>query len=121
MNVSFGTHPNNLGHTDAPGCFRCHDDQHKSPEGRVIRQDWRPVPRDPVIRGPSRVAPARRPVWLRSSDGSSDLAKRGLASQMPESPGPTECRRADPSRSSALERIGAEVADVRGHPFEEVA
>jgi hypothetical protein len=39
MNVSFGTHPNNLGHTDAPGCFRCHDDQHKSPEGRVIRQD----------------------------------------------------------------------------------
>jgi hypothetical protein len=39
MNVSWGTHPNNVGHTDAPGCFRCHDDQHKSAEGRVIRQD----------------------------------------------------------------------------------
>jgi hypothetical protein len=39
MNVSWGTHPNNLGHTDAPGCFRCHDDQHKTAEGRVIRQD----------------------------------------------------------------------------------
>jgi hypothetical protein len=29
----------NLGHTDAPGCFRCHDDQHKTKEGRVIKQD----------------------------------------------------------------------------------
>jgi hypothetical protein len=39
MKVSWGTHPNNQGHTDAPGCFRCHDDQHKTSEGRVIRQD----------------------------------------------------------------------------------
>jgi nitrate/TMAO reductase-like tetraheme cytochrome c subunit len=39
MNVTWGTHPTNLGHTDAPGCFRCHDDQHKSSDGRVIRQD----------------------------------------------------------------------------------
>jgi hypothetical protein len=39
MKVTWGTHPNNLGHTDSPGCFRCHDDQHKSTDGRVIRQD----------------------------------------------------------------------------------
>jgi hypothetical protein len=39
MNVTWGTHPNHLGHTDAPGCFRCHDDLHKTAEGRVIRQD----------------------------------------------------------------------------------
>jgi hypothetical protein len=39
MHVSWGTHPDNVGHTDAPGCFRCHDDQHKSSDGRVIRQD----------------------------------------------------------------------------------
>jgi hypothetical protein len=39
MNVTWGTHPSHIGHTDAPGCFRCHDDQHKTPEGRVIRQD----------------------------------------------------------------------------------
>jgi hypothetical protein len=39
MRVTFGTHPSNLGHTDAPGCFRCHDDNHKSREGRVISQD----------------------------------------------------------------------------------
>ena len=30
MNVKWGSYPNNLGHTDFPGCFRCHDDGHKS-------------------------------------------------------------------------------------------
>jgi hypothetical protein len=39
MNVTWETHQNNLGHTDAPGRFRCHDDQHKTADGRVIRQD----------------------------------------------------------------------------------
>ncbi len=39
MKVTWGTHENNLGHTDAPGCFRCHDDQHKTADGRVIKQD----------------------------------------------------------------------------------
>jgi hypothetical protein len=39
MKVTWGTHPSNLGHTDAQGCFRCHDDQHKSADGRVISQD----------------------------------------------------------------------------------
>jgi hypothetical protein len=39
MGVRFGTYPNQLGHVDAPGCFRCHDDQHKAADGSVIRQD----------------------------------------------------------------------------------
>lgn len=39
MHVTWGTHPNNLGHVDAPGCFRCHDDKHKTEDGRVIKQD----------------------------------------------------------------------------------
>ena len=39
MNVKWGTYPNHLGHLDSPGCFRCHDDDHKSKDGRVIRQD----------------------------------------------------------------------------------
>jgi hypothetical protein len=39
MGVRFGTYPNQLGHVDAPGCFRCHDDQHKAADGAVIRQD----------------------------------------------------------------------------------
>lgn len=39
MKVTWGTYANNLGHTDTNGCFRCHDDQHKTADGRVIRQD----------------------------------------------------------------------------------
>jgi nitrate/TMAO reductase-like tetraheme cytochrome c subunit len=39
MKVKWGTYPDNLGHVDSPGCFRCHDDEHKSKEGRIIRQD----------------------------------------------------------------------------------
>jgi len=39
MNVTWGTYPNDLGHVDAPGCFRCHDDTHKTRDGTVIRQD----------------------------------------------------------------------------------
>jgi hypothetical protein len=30
MNIKWGTYPNNLGHNDFPGCFRCHDENHKS-------------------------------------------------------------------------------------------
>ena len=36
MRVSWGTYPNNLGHQDFPGCFRCHDGAHKSGDGREI-------------------------------------------------------------------------------------
>ena len=39
MNVAFGTYPNNIGHMDFPGCFRCHDDNHKSKDGKTIGQD----------------------------------------------------------------------------------
>jgi hypothetical protein len=39
MNVTWGTYPNHIGHLDSPGCFRCHDDEHKTGDGRVIRQD----------------------------------------------------------------------------------
>jgi hypothetical protein len=39
MKVSWGTYPNNIGHTDFPGCFRCHDDQHASSGGKKISQD----------------------------------------------------------------------------------
>jgi len=28
--VTWGTYPNNLGHSDSPGCFRCHDESHNT-------------------------------------------------------------------------------------------
>ena len=39
MKVDWQTHPNNIGHFYFPGCFRCHDGQHVSPEGKVIRKE----------------------------------------------------------------------------------
>jgi len=39
MKVTWGTYPNFLGHVDAPGCFRCHDDEHKTKDGHAISQD----------------------------------------------------------------------------------
>ena len=39
MHVRFGTYPNNIGHVDFPGCFRCHDDSHKTKDGKAIGQD----------------------------------------------------------------------------------
>lgn len=39
MRVTFGTYPSHIGHTDAPGCFRCHGERHRSPSGAVISQD----------------------------------------------------------------------------------
>lgn len=30
-------YPNNIGHKDWPGCFRCHDDKHKTPQGQAVR------------------------------------------------------------------------------------
>jgi len=39
MKVTFGTYPNNIGHIDFPGCFRCHDDDHKTSQGKAIGQD----------------------------------------------------------------------------------
>jgi hypothetical protein len=39
MKITWGTYANNLGHTDAPGCFRCHDGNHTSADGRTISND----------------------------------------------------------------------------------
>jgi len=39
MRVTWGSHPNNLGHNDSPGCFRCHDGNHTSTDGQTITND----------------------------------------------------------------------------------
>src|SRR6202140_5437064 len=39
MRVTWGAHPNNLGHNDSPGCFRCHDGSHTSADGQTITND----------------------------------------------------------------------------------
>lgn len=32
MKVNWSTHPDNIGHKDWPGCFRCHDGKHQTPD-----------------------------------------------------------------------------------------
>jgi nitrate/TMAO reductase-like tetraheme cytochrome c subunit len=39
MKVTWGTHPNNIGHMSYPGCFRCHDGDHVAKDGTSITQD----------------------------------------------------------------------------------
>ncbi len=40
MKVTWGTHPNHIGHMDYPGCFRCHDGNHATKDGKSsITQD----------------------------------------------------------------------------------
>jgi nitrate/TMAO reductase-like tetraheme cytochrome c subunit len=39
MKVTWGTHPNHIGHMSYPGCFRCHDGDHSSKDGKSITQD----------------------------------------------------------------------------------
>ena len=39
MKTNWNTHPNNIGHRNFQGCFRCHDGQHFSQEGQLIRNE----------------------------------------------------------------------------------
>jgi len=39
MKITWGTYPNNIGHEDFLGCFRCHDGSHKSADGKLISDD----------------------------------------------------------------------------------
>jgi hypothetical protein len=39
MKMTWGVHPNNIGHNDFPGCFRCHDGSHVSADGQTISND----------------------------------------------------------------------------------
>jgi hypothetical protein len=39
MKVTWGAYPMNIGHTDFPGCFRCHDGGHNAKDGKSISQD----------------------------------------------------------------------------------
>ncbi len=39
LKITWGTYPNNLGHVNAPGCFRCHDGSHTTSASKTIPQD----------------------------------------------------------------------------------
>jgi len=36
MKVTWNLYPNHIGHQDSPGCFRCHDNKHKTDDGEKV-------------------------------------------------------------------------------------
>jgi hypothetical protein len=39
MKVTWGTYVSNIGHTEFPGCFRCHDGAKSTLQGKKLEQD----------------------------------------------------------------------------------
>lgn len=39
MKVRWDVYPNNIGHLEFTGCFRCHNDNHKTSKGKLISKD----------------------------------------------------------------------------------
>jgi hypothetical protein len=39
MKVDWRVHPNNIGHFYSSGCFRCHDGNHVTADGKVLKKD----------------------------------------------------------------------------------
>lgn len=56
--LNWQTHPNNVGHTDSPGCFRCHDGQHFSSEGNAIRLECNLCHSVPQVVRPGEIEPS---------------------------------------------------------------
>ncbi len=50
--VDWTTYPNNLGHIDSPGCFRCHDGKHLNSSQQAIRLECNLCHSIPVVSGP---------------------------------------------------------------------
>jgi hypothetical protein len=41
MNIKWWTYSNHIGHTNSPGCLRCHGNNHVTAEGKAVRADCR--------------------------------------------------------------------------------
>jgi hypothetical protein len=53
QNSDWTSHPNNVGHQDSPGCFRCHDGKHLNAEQEAIRLECNLCHSVPVVAGPN--------------------------------------------------------------------
>jgi len=53
QNSDWTTHPNNVGHKDSPGCFRCHDGKHLNERDEAVRLECNVCHSIPVVSGPA--------------------------------------------------------------------
>jgi nitrate/TMAO reductase-like tetraheme cytochrome c subunit len=51
--VDWDSHPDNAGHKDSPGCFRCHDGKHLNNQQEAVRLECNLCHSIPVVAGPS--------------------------------------------------------------------
>ena len=49
--IDWTTYPNNLGHIEAPGCFRCHDGKHLNENNEAVRLECNICHAIPVVAG----------------------------------------------------------------------
>jgi nitrate/TMAO reductase-like tetraheme cytochrome c subunit len=49
--VDWTTHPNNLGHINSPGCFRCHDGKHLNAQNEAVRLECNVCHSIPMVAG----------------------------------------------------------------------
>jgi nitrate/TMAO reductase-like tetraheme cytochrome c subunit len=50
--IDWTTHPNNLGHINSPGCFRCHDGKHLNGNNEAVRLECNLCHSIPVVTSP---------------------------------------------------------------------
>lgn len=58
MGADWKSHANNIGHTDFPGCFRCHDGKHLSQDNQAIRLECNICHSVPQVAAPGKRIPA---------------------------------------------------------------
>jgi nitrate/TMAO reductase-like tetraheme cytochrome c subunit len=51
QNSDWTSHPNNIGHKDSPGCFRCHDGKHLNADQEAVRLECNLCHSIPVVAG----------------------------------------------------------------------
>ena len=49
--INWATHPNNVGHNNSPGCFRCHDGKHLNSDDEAVRLECNLCHSIPVVAG----------------------------------------------------------------------
>jgi nitrate/TMAO reductase-like tetraheme cytochrome c subunit len=57
MNADWQSHPDNIGHENFPGCFRCHDGKHLSSDNQAIRLECNICHSIPVVADPGQPLP----------------------------------------------------------------
>jgi len=55
LKLDWYTHPDNLGHINDPGCFRCHDGNHMTGSGQAIRLECNLCHAIPIQSGPDQL------------------------------------------------------------------